>query len=138
VKNQACHRKEITVRWSCLVVAEQGQTNQMGNPSNQMEKSEAGKSTDHDRTMTESRPNTHLKDRTYAVWSPDWSIDHVCLSCQFYDIWKSNPRKALRRVTGSQIQKLNCKMTYELHVCGSRLSPAPLQTDNQLSLVLFT
>ena len=40
----------------------------MGNPSNQRKESEAGKSPDHNRTMTESRPNTHLKDRmSYGV-----------------------------------------------------------------------
>jgi hypothetical protein len=30
----------------------------------------------------------HTLERPYVVWSPDWSIEHVCLSCQFYDIWK--------------------------------------------------
>ena len=36
----------------------------MGNQSNNQRKEpEAGKSPDHDRTMTESRPNTYLNDR---------------------------------------------------------------------------
>ena len=51
-------------------------------------------------------------ERPYVVWSPHWSIEHVCLSCQLYDIWTWNPRKALRRVTESLIPKPNCKMTY--------------------------
>ena len=76
----------------------------MGNPSIQMKKSDAAKSPDHDRTMTESRPKTHLRDRmSYGVLIGPLSC---CLSCQFYDIWKWNPRKALRRVTESQIEKL--------------------------------
>ena len=78
---------------------------------------------------------THLKDRMLYGVLIGWFIDHVCFSCQFYDIWKWNPRKALRRVTESQIKKLNCKMTYVIHVWGSRLSPASLQqTDNQMTL----
>ena len=47
---------------------------------------------------------THLKDlMSYGVLIGPLSC---CLSCQFYDIWKWNPRKALRRVTESQIEKL--------------------------------
>jgi hypothetical protein len=78
-----------------------------------------GSRPDHDGTSAE-----YTLERPYVVWSPDWSI--VCLSCQFYDIWEWNPRKALRRVTESLIHKLFCKMLLKKNMFwGSRPSPLP-------------
>ena len=75
---------------------------------------------------TRRHTQTHTLERPYVVWSPDWSIEPVCPSYQFYDIWEWNPRKALRRVTESLIQQLFCKMTLKKFMSwGSRLSPLP-------------
>ena len=54
--------------------------------------------------------HTHLKDRMShgVLIGPS---NKFCLSCQFYDIWNWNPRKALRRVTELLVRKLDC-MTY--------------------------
>jgi len=50
-----------------------------------------GSRPDHDgiaAEYTQTLLHTHTLERPYVVWSPDWSIEPVCLSCQFYDIWE--------------------------------------------------
>ena len=60
----------------------------MGKPSNQRKESEAGKSPDHDRNMTELRSNTHLKDRmSYGVLiGPSNLSVFLVTSMTYYDI----------------------------------------------------
>ena len=65
----------------------------------------------------------HILERLHVVWSPDWSIGHICFSCQLHDFWKSNPRNALRGVTGSQVIKSICTITPEIRVWGFSAQP---------------
>ena len=79
----------------------------------------------------------HMLERPHAVWSPDWSIEHICFSCHVNDFWKSNPKKALRRVTGSQAIESIWTMTQEIRVWGFSAQPHAIATNWQSSDLVF-